>query len=52
MELAPGLPFASGRTTTTLELTASDGSKLAVQLAPDDRVDVVGLAREFWSRGV
>ena len=50
VELAPGLPLVSGRGGMILELTAGDGCKLAVQLAPDDKVDVVGLAREFWSR--
>lgn len=52
VELAPGLPWVSGRGGMIVELTASDGSKLALQLAPDDKVDVLGLAREFWRRGV
>lgn len=51
VELAPGFPLVGGRVGMVLELTASDGCKLAVQLAPGDRVDVVGLAREFWRRG-
>jgi hypothetical protein len=51
VELDGVLPFVGGRAARVLELTAGDGSKLVVQLAPEDAVDVVGLAREFWSRG-
>jgi len=48
VELGAPLPFGGGA--PTLELTDSDGSKLAVRLAANEIVDITGLAREFWSR--
>jgi hypothetical protein len=48
VELGPPLPFGGGG--PTLELTDSDGAKLAVRLAASEIIDITGLAREFWSR--
>jgi hypothetical protein len=46
VEPNPPLGFGNG---TVLELTDSDGRKLAIRLAAGEDVDLVGLAREFWS---
>lgn len=44
------VPLGGGWGGPTLELTDSDGSKLAVRLAANEIVDMTGLAREFWGR--
>ena len=50
VELGAPLPLGGGWGGPTLELTDSDGSKLAVRLAANETIDITGLAREFWSR--
>lgn len=50
VELSPALPFASAPAGATLELVDAQGAKLAVHLAAGDRLDVLGLAGEFWRR--
>jgi hypothetical protein len=50
IELGAPLPFSSGPGGATLELVDCKGAKLAVRLAAGDRMDLLGLAREFWRR--
>jgi hypothetical protein len=50
VEVGTALPFAGGSAGATLELTEGNGAKLAIRLAAGDRLDLVGLVREFWSR--
>ena len=50
IELGAPLPFGNVSGGPVVELTDSDGRKLAVRLAAGDELDLVGLAREFWSR--
>jgi hypothetical protein len=50
VEIGAPLSFGGGAGAPTLELTDNDGSKLAVRLAANEIVDIVALAREFWSR--
>ncbi len=50
VELGGPLPFGGGG--PTVELTDSDGAKLAVRLAVSEIIDITGLAREFWRRRV
>jgi hypothetical protein len=50
VELGTPLPFANTPAGATVELADADGAKLAVHLAGNDPLDLVGLAREFWSR--
>lgn len=52
VEIGGALPFAGGPTGSSVEVTASDGAKLAIRLGGGETLDVVGLVREFWSRGV
>ena len=50
VEIGNPLPFVSGTSGASVELTTGDGAKLAIRLAAGDTLDVVGLAREFWDR--
>lgn len=50
VEIGNPLPFVSGTSGASVELTTGDGAKLAIRLAAGDTLDVVGLAREFWGR--
>ena len=52
VEIGGALPFAGGAGGSSVEVTASDGAKLAIRLGGGETLDVVGLVREFWSRGV
>jgi hypothetical protein len=50
VEIGTPLPFVSGTSGASVELTTGDGAKLAIRLAAGDKLDVVDLAREFWDR--
>jgi hypothetical protein len=50
VELGAPVPLGGGWGGPTLELTDSEGSKLAIRLAANEIIDITGLAREFWSR--
>jgi hypothetical protein len=52
VELGAPLGFTSGPAGATLELADGNGAKLAVRLAAGEAIDLLGLAREFWSRRV
>ena len=52
VEIGGALPFAGGPAGSSVEVTASDGAKLAIRLGGGETLDVVVLVREFWSRGV
>lgn len=49
-EIGSALPFVSGTSGASVELTRDDGSKLAIRLAAGDALDVVGLVRAFGDR--
>lgn len=51
VQIGGALPLAASSSGTSVEATASDGAKLAIRLGGGETVDVVGLVREFWSRG-
>ena len=51
VEIGGALPFG-GTAGSSVEVTGSDGAKLAIRLGGGETLDVVGLVREFWSRGV
>jgi hypothetical protein len=48
VEIVGGVPATGAPSGTSVELTRSDGTKLAVHLRIGESVDLVQLAREFW----